>query len=107
MESLRLRTRLYVSSQNMAVKWLSSALQSFSDIADRIAEDKAERAVTFVREIREKTELLADFPSVGRAGRVAGTRELVVHKNYVVTYRMKEKNVEIIRIHHSSKILKR
>ncbi len=86
----------------MAVRWLSSALESVRNIADHIAEDKAERALTFVREIREKTELLTDFPSVGRAGRVAGTRELVVHKNYVVTYRMKEKNVEIIRVHHAA-----
>jgi toxin ParE1/3/4 len=90
----------FVSLRNMGVRWLSHALQSLRGIADHIATDHPDRAITFVREIREKTELLVDFPSVGRAGRVAGTRELVVHKNYIIVYRMKDENVEIIRVHH-------
>ena len=46
-------------------------------IANCIAQDSPARATTFVQELREKTNVLADFPAVGRAGRVAGTRELV------------------------------
>jgi toxin ParE1/3/4 len=71
-----------------------------SGIADRIATDNPERAITFVREIQERTQLLTDFPSIGRAGRVAGTRELVAHKKYIIVYRMKDGNVEIIRVHY-------
>jgi toxin ParE1/3/4 len=84
----------------MGVKWLANALQSLGNIADHIATDNPERAITFAREIREKTQLLSDFPSIGRAGRVAGTRELVAQKNYIIIYRMKDENVEIIRVHH-------
>jgi toxin ParE1/3/4 len=86
----------------MAVKWLVGALKNLAAIAEHIAEDKPERASTFVREIREKTNRLQDFPSIGRAGRVAGTRELVVHNNYIIIYRMKSANVEILRIHHAA-----
>ena len=84
----------------MAVKWLKVALENMATIADYIAQDKPDRASSFVREIREKTLVLADFPSVGRAGRVAGTRELIAHKNFLVIYRVKGKNIEIIRVRH-------
>jgi len=84
----------------MAVKWLKVALENMATIADYIAQDKPDRATSFVQEIREKTLVLADFPSVGRAGRVAGTRELVAHKNILVIYRVKGKNIEIIRVRH-------
>jgi toxin ParE1/3/4 len=84
----------------MSVRWLQVALRNLGDIADYIAEDSPERSVTFVREIRQRTNLLLDFPSVGRAGRVIGTRELVVHKNYIVVYRMKSGHVEILRVWH-------
>jgi toxin ParE1/3/4 len=85
----------------MAVKWLKTALEHMRSITDYIAQDNPDRAVIFVREIRQKTNALADFPSVGRVGRVFGTRELVAHKNYVVVYRMKALNVEIVRVRHT------
>ena len=86
----------------MAVKWLKVALDNMATIANYIAQDNADRATTFVQEIREKTNVLADFPSVGRVGRVAGTRELIVHKNYLVIYRMRGPNIEIIRVRHTA-----
>ena len=84
----------------MAVKWTRKALTNLRLIAEHIAKDKPDRAQSFVQEIRQKTNLLARFSSAGRAGRVAGTRELVVHKNYIVAYRVKGEDVQIIRVHH-------
>ena len=84
----------------MAVKWLRVALENMATIANYITQDSPARATTFVQELREKTNVLADFPAVGRAGRVAGTRELVAHKNYLAIYRVKGTNVEIIRVRH-------
>ncbi len=40
------------------------------------------------------------FPNVGRAGRVLGTRELVVRKNYLLVYRMRAQKVEILNVYH-------
>ena len=84
----------------MALKWTKTALDNLGKIADYIAKDNLERAKTFIQEIREETNLLVEFHSVGRAGRVVGTRELVAHKNYIVVYRLKGVDVQIIRIHH-------
>ena len=84
----------------MALKWTKTALYNLSNIADYIATDNPERAKTFIQEIRLKTNMLSEFPSAGRAGRIAGTRGLVIHKNYIVAYRAKGEDVQIIRVHH-------
>jgi toxin ParE1/3/4 len=87
----------------MDVKWTKKALNSLAEIAKYIEKDNPLRAGTFVKEIREKTNTLGEFPGIGRPGRVPGTRELVVHKNYIVPYRVRGENVEIIRVHHAGK----
>jgi toxin ParE1/3/4 len=84
----------------MTVKWLQSALDNLVSIADYIALDNPVRAKTFVQEIRQKSNLLVDFPNVGRAGRVLGTRELVVHKNYILVYRVRAQKVEILSVYN-------
>ena len=60
------------------------ALAARMAITAHIERDKPMRATTFVKEIREKTEMLAHSPEIGRPGRAAGTRELIVHENYIV-----------------------
>jgi plasmid stabilization system protein ParE len=43
---------------------------------------------------------------MGKAGRVFGTHELVLHKNYTAIYRVKDDSVQILRIHHSAMEMK-
>ena len=84
----------------MAVKWLKVALENTAMIANDVTQDSPARATTFVQALCEKTNVYAAFSGVGRAGRVAGTHELVSDKIYLVIYRVKETNVEIIRVRH-------
>lgn len=84
----------------MAVKWTRTALVNLGLIADYIAQDNPARAQSFVQEIRAKTDLLTEFPMVGRLGRVVGTRELVAHKNYLIAYRVRGEDVEVLRVQH-------
>jgi toxin ParE1/3/4 len=44
------------------------------------------------------------FPAIGRPGRWPGTRELVVHENYIIPYRVKDGVVQIIRVHHVARL---
>ena len=87
----------------MTVKWTTAALSSLGQIADHIGQDNPKRAKLFVQELRDKTTALAHFPGMGRPGRVIGTRELVVHKNYIVAYRVRDDEVEVLRVHHAAK----
>jgi len=57
-----------------------------------------------VGEIKAKSEMLLTFPALGRPGRVPGTRELVVHENYLVPYRKKGDTVQIIRVQHVARL---
>ncbi len=88
----------------MELRWTRKALENLDQIAAYIAQDNPSRANSFVGEIKEKTELLLAFPALGRPGRVPGTRELVVHENYVVPYRVKADTVQIIRIQHVARL---
>jgi toxin ParE1/3/4 len=84
----------------MIVNWTKTALANLFKIAEYIAKDNPTRAISFAQEIKQKTKLIEEFPGAGRAGRAVGTRELVVHKNYILAYRVKGDSVDIIRVHH-------
>lgn len=88
----------------MELLWTRKALENLGQIAAYIAQDNPTRASSFVGEIKEKIELLVAFPALGRPGRVPCTRELVVHENYCVPYRVKGEAVQIIRIQHVARL---
>ena len=89
----------------MLIKWTKTALLSVDEIAGYIAKDNPTRATSFVLELQDAVTKLKAYPGMGRAGRVPGTRELVVHKNYIAIYRLRGDNVEILRLHHSTRNL--
>ena len=81
--------------------WTNRALKRLDNIADFIARDNPLRAQTFVVELRNKLEVLKT-QSVGRAGRVFGTKELVLHPNYLAVYRIKADQVQVLTILHTA-----
>ena len=89
----------------MLLKWTKTALRSVDEIAGYIAKDNPKRATSFVVELQEAVTKLQVHPGMGRAGRVPGTRELVLHKNYIAIYRVRGEGVEILRLHHAARKL--
>ncbi len=58
-----------------------------------------------VTTIVAKVRHLSERPLVGRPGRIAGTRELSISgTNYIVAYRLKQDDVEILTILHSAQV---
>ena len=84
----------------MSIKWTKTALRSVDEIADYIAKDNPAHAASFVLELQGAVTKLQAHPGMGRAGRVPGTRELVLHKSYIAIYRVRGDEVEILRLHH-------
>ena len=84
----------------MALKWTKTALRRVDEIAGFIAKDNPTRATSFVLELKDAVTKLQVHPGMGRAGRVPGTRELVLHKNYIAIYRVRGDDVEILGLHH-------
>jgi toxin ParE1/3/4 len=84
----------------VALRWTKTALRSVDEIASFIAKDNPTRATSFVLELKDAVIKLQVHPGMSRAGRVPGTRELVLHKNHIAIYRVRGNDVEILRLHH-------
>ena len=68
------------------------------DIRERIAAETPTAATRMIERMR-----LAASPALGRPGRAADTRELVIpHTPYIVPYRVKNDVVQIITILHGA-----
>lgn len=84
----------------MKIVWTRRALADLARIADHIAQDKPLAAHGFVQELREKVGRLQTFPLLGRAGPYDDSRELIVHRNYLVTYRVRADEVQVLQVWH-------
>mgnify|MGYP003445174160 CR=1 FL=1 len=90
----------------MRVKWLHTALRNLDAGAAFIAADDPTAATKVVQRVLEAVAQLAEQPGLGRPGRVAGSRELVVGKTrYIVPYRVRGDAVEVLRVFHTSRRL--
>lgn len=88
------------SSPNMQIKWTKRATENLASILEHIATDNREAARKLAGDFAEQIEQLKAFPQLGRAGRVAKVRELVLHENYMACYRVNGQTVEIVRVLH-------
>ena len=61
----------------------------------------ATAAEELYRRIEACAERLPQFPYLHRPGRVSGTREAIVHPNYVLVYRITEDAIEILNVFHA------
>ena len=85
----------------MFVEWRPEARAALRTILSYIAERNPTAALNLFEEIERSTSALPQHPYLYRHGRVAGTREIVVHPNYIVVYRITTASVEIVGILHS------
>lgn len=87
------------------IRWTEPASRDLDDIFEYIGQDSTAAAIRVILELIERIEIaLPDHPATGRAGRVLGTRELVIGKlPYIVAYRCREKDIEILRVLHTSR----
>ena len=87
----------------MKVVWLCPANHRLEEIADRIAQDNPAAAHAMTLRLRRAGNSLAGMPHIGRKGRVAGTREMViVGTPYLIAYRVREAEIHILHILHGS-----
>ena len=82
--------------------WKPKAIDDLKNITAYIAQDNPRAAVETGDMLIQKAGRLDEYPELGRAGRMKGTRELVVHHNYVLIYRVTGETVEVLRVKHSS-----
>jgi len=88
----------------MIVEWSPQAIADLAALRDDIAkDDKAAAQRTALHIVCNVEELLSDT-STGRAGRVPGTRELVIPRTpYIVPYRVRNSRIEVLHIYHGAR----
>lgn len=84
------------------LEWKATAIADLLAIIDYISDDNPDAAQVLKDEIEHKTSLLPERPQMYRAGRVDGTREMVVRPNYIVVYAESPEMVTILRILHAA-----
>jgi plasmid stabilization system protein ParE len=89
------------------IEWRPKAGEDLLAIVRYIGKDSPVKARRFGQELRDRISLLAQHPELGHTGRPGlpdYVRELVVHRNYVVFYRVLNEahTVEILRVKHAA-----
>ena len=89
----------------MRLHWTRLAERDLEEIAAYIGQDNPAAAARVILELIDQVEkLLPAHPAIGRPGRVVGTRELVIGElPYVIPYRVREQDLEILRVLHTSR----
>jgi toxin ParE1/3/4 len=86
------------------IRWTTNAYTDLRTIIEYITEDDEAAAGRIGRRLWDAIRRLTAYPGMGREGRVAGTRELVVPATpYIVAYRIVGATVEILAILHGAR----
>ena len=88
----------------MNITWSDEALLDLTNIQSYIQSDNKQAAAQVAIRLITYTEgQLSVFPRAGRVARVSDTFELVVPRlPYIITYRIKNQCIEIVRVYHTS-----
>lgn len=87
----------------MKVVWTPEAQQDRADIWDYIAADNLNAAVRMDQLFSDAAARLADFPMLGRAGKVPGSRELIPHESYRLVYQIELETVWVLALLHTAR----
>ncbi len=87
----------------MIVRWLAAAIDDLVALRTHVWAADPEAATSIAQRIISAASVLERFPAIGRVGRIAGTRELVIAgTSYVIAYRVSDKTVDVLRVFHGA-----
>jgi toxin ParE1/3/4 len=84
----------------VTVFWTPEALADRHAIYDYIEADNPNAAVSLDERFSVAASRLSGHPYLGRHGRISGTRELVVHQNYILAYDVAGAGIRVLRVLH-------
>jgi toxin ParE1/3/4 len=86
----------------VTIVWSPRAVDHLAHLRAYIARDNPKAANRIASALLEAVERLAELPNLGRPGRIAGSRELVVPGTpYVIPYRLRADRLEVIAVLHA------
>jgi addiction module RelE/StbE family toxin len=87
----------------MTIHWTARARRQFLAILDHLLAENPAAAEGVYDAITTAVARLAEFPEMGRRGRLGGTRELVIPSQpYLVAYRIQRRAIQILAVLHGA-----
>jgi len=80
----------------MRVRWPPEAEQDRDDVWEYISNDNPQAAARMDELFSDAAAKLADYPLMGRAGQISGTRELIPHESYRLVYEVQGETVWVL-----------
>ena len=88
----------------MKIRWTAVAADDLKSVYDYLSEHAPALPDAIVDRILDGIDALAQFPNLGRQGRLNGTHELVITGTpFIVFYRLRKSQVEILGVLHAAR----
>jgi toxin ParE1/3/4 len=85
------------------IEWTEQATRQLDQAHDYIALSNNEVAARITMQIVTSVQQLAVYPMSGRAGRVTGTRELVISNTpFIVAYAIEIADIVVLAVYHGA-----
>ncbi|MCK4207126.1 type II toxin-antitoxin system RelE/ParE family toxin [Brucella pituitosa] len=85
------------------LRWTRRAIRRLDQIGNYVAKDNPAAAAQIVTRIVSAVDNITSYPSMGRVGRIKGTREYPLGDiPYIIVYRLQSGVVEIITVFHGA-----
>ena len=87
----------------LPVEWTIQATRDLIDIVSYIEQRNPIAAHEMHDLFVQAADKLPQMPYLFRRGRVGGTREYVVHPNYILIYEVKAHSIDVVRLLHAKR----
>jgi toxin ParE1/3/4 len=87
----------------MRVIWTPEAEQDRDNVWSYISADNPKAAAQMDALFSDSVARLVDFPTMGKSGTIAGTRELIPHESYRIVYEIESETVWILALVHTAR----
>nr|WP_310650458.1 MULTISPECIES: type II toxin-antitoxin system RelE/ParE family toxin [unclassified Pseudomonas] len=90
----------YAGSAALQLEWSSKSSRQLADIFKYIEQHNTNASISLRHKVGAAAQRLSSIPYGYRPGRVPGTREMVIHPNYLLVYRVNG-HIKILRVLHA------
>lgn len=88
----------------LIIVWTETAIRHLESAWEYLAAESVPVAGSQLERILSAVETLAQYPELGRKGRVASTRELVITDTpFLVAYRLHKREIQILAVLHGAR----
>jgi toxin ParE1/3/4 len=88
----------------LTIIWTDIAIRHLESVWEYLATDNPTAADSQIDRILDAAEKLAQYPELGRKGRIPATRDLVITETpFLVAYRIHKREIQLLAVLHRAR----